>query len=297
MRRVLVTGATGFIGRHAPALLAERGYEVHAVSSRDADLLDPSASAALVRELEPTNLLHLAWYAEHGEFWTSPENDRWAEASLELLRAFADSGGRRAVIAGTCAEYDWSGDGLLSEDSTPLEPATRYGAAKHRLHTQASSLAADAGFSLGWGRIFFVYGPAEDPRRLVASVARALIAGEPAPCSHGEQVRDFLHAADVADALTTLLGSDVGGPVNIGSGEPTRIKDVVAEIARAAGRPDLVRLGALPANPGEPPRLVADVRKLRKEVSWKPRVSLAQGIADTVEWWTEQSAAAERSSR
>jgi nucleoside-diphosphate-sugar epimerase len=304
VRRVLVTGATGFIGRHALPLLAERGYEVHAISSSEhsgeafpfhrANLLDPRASAALVRDVEPTDLLHLAWYSEHGRFWTSPENDRWAEASLELLRAFAESGGRRAVIAGTCAEYDWSGDGLLSEGSTPLAPATTYGAAKHRLHMQASSLAGKAGISLGWGRIFFVYGPGEDPRRLVASVARALIAGEPAPCSHGEHVRDFLHAADVADALTALLAGAIEGPVNIASGEPTKIKDVVAEVARAAGRPELVRLGALPANPDEPPRLVADVRRLGEEVRWKPRSSLEQGIEDTVGWWAKQSPGAEQ---
>lgn len=297
MRRVVVTGATGFIGRHTPGLLATRGFEVHPVSSRDADLLDRNASEALIRKLQPTDLLHLAWYAEHGKFWTSPENDRWVEASLELLRAFADFGGRRAVIAGTCAEYDWNGDGLLSEDSTPLAPATPYGAAKARLHVEAASVAAEAGVSLAWGRIFFVYGPGEDPRRLVASVARALIAGEPAACTHGEQVRDFLHAGEVADALATLLASNVEGPVNIGSGEPTRIKEIVAEVAHATGRPDLVRLGALPANPDEPPRLVADVRRLREEVRWKPRGSLAQGIADTVAWWAGQGAGAERAPR
>ncbi len=307
MKRVLVTGATGFIGRHAPPLLAERGYEVHAVSSGEhsgeafafhrANLLDPIESVALIRDIQPTDLLHLAWYAEHGKYWTSPENDRWAEVSLELLRAFAESGGRRAVIAGTCAEYDWSGDGFLSEGSTPLVPATTYGAAKHHLHRQASSLADEAGISLGWGRIFFVYGPGEDPRRLVASVTRALIAGEPAPCSHGEQVRDFLHAAEVADALTTLLAGAIEGPVNIASGEPTKVKDIVAEVARAVGRPELVRLGALPENPDEPPRLVANVRRLREEVRWQPRGSLEQGIEDTVRWWARQSAGAEHAAR
>src|SRR6185312_12912218 len=165
--------------------LAARGYEVHGVASRDADLLDPEAVTRLVRDVRPTHLLHLAWYAVPGAFWESPENARWLEASTRLLEAFAVSGGTRAVVAGTCAEYDWSGDGALSEASTPLSPRTAYGEAKNALRAAAERLSV----SLGWGRVFFLYGPHEDPRRLVASVARSLVAGEPARTTHGRQVR------------------------------------------------------------------------------------------------------------
>jgi nucleoside-diphosphate-sugar epimerase len=289
--RVLVTGATGFIGRHALAPLVTAGHEVHAISSRtslrdeggvvwhQADLL---ASADVVREVAPEALLHLAWYAEHGKFWTATENVRWVEASLALLRAFTQTGGQRAVLAGTCAEYGWSGTGPLTEDSTPLRPATLYGAAKHGLHTVAEAYASQAGFALAWGRVFFLYGPGEEPGRLVPAVARALLAGEPARTTAGTQVRDFMHVEDVAGAFAALVDSAVTGAVNVASGTGVALKDVIELIAAAAQRPDLVELGALEQRPGEPERLVADVTRLRTEVGFRPRVDLQEGIERTV---------------
>jgi len=282
---VLVTGATGFVGRQALAPLTARGYEVHAVGRRDVDLLDPDATARLVEELRPTHLLHFAWYAEPGAFWQSPENERWLAASLRLLEAFASSGGTRVAVAGTCAEYDWSGSGLLSEQSTPLVPRTAYGEAKNALREAAERMD----LSLAWGRIFFLYGPHEDKRRLVASVTRALVAGLPARTTDGRQVRDFLHVADVGDAFAAVLDSEVEGAVNIGSGEGVAIADVVQRIAQLVGRPDLLQVGALDAPPDEPPLLVADVERLRDEVGWQPSRSLEDGLRDTVEWWRARS--------
>jgi nucleoside-diphosphate-sugar epimerase len=292
MSRVLVTGATGFIGRHALPALLRAGHEVHAVARQPPeadgvtwhalDLLDAAASADLVAELEPSHLLHLAWYAEHGKFWTSPENVRWVEATLALLRAFAAAGGRRAVLAGTCAEYDWSvGDGTFAEDA-PLGPATLYGAAKRGLHEVAQAYAAQAGLELAWGRVFFLYGADEAHGRLFATVARALLAGERAPTTHGEQVRDFLHVDDTAGALAALIDSSVVGAVNVASGEGVAVRDVVAALGRAAGRPDLLDIGALPQRASEPPRLVADVRRLRDEVGYVPAVTLDAGVAAMV---------------
>jgi nucleoside-diphosphate-sugar epimerase len=287
--RVLVTGASGFIGRHALAPLAAAGHEVHAVARRagppagavtwhEADLLAPRATE-VVSAVAPTHLLHLAWYAEHGRFWTAPENVQWVQASLALLHAFAAAGGRRAVVAGTCAEYDWTaGTGTFAEDA-PLRPATLYGAAKRGLHEVAAAFADQAGFALAWGRVFFLYGADEAPKRLFASVAGALLAGEPARTTEGTQVRDFLHVDDVGAAFAALMDTGVTGAVNLGSGEGVAVRDAVTEIARAAGRPDLLELGALPPRPGEPPRLVADARRLREEVGFAPRIGLREGIA------------------
>ena len=296
MKRLLLTGATGFIGRHCLPLLVAGGYEVHAVTSRSsagllsdvywhqADLLDPAQTATVVARVKPTYLLHFAWYASSGRYWTSQENLRWVQASLDLLKEFARHGGHRVVMAGSCAEYDWR-YGHCSEAVTPLAPASLYGASKHSLQLMLTAYSQHAEPSSAWGRVFFLFGPHEHPDRLVAYVIRCLLDGKPARCSRGDQIRDFLHVEDVAEAFVALLESAASGPVNIASGKPVALREVISAIAETLDRPDLIQLGALPDRENDPPVLIADVRRLRDEVGWQPRYDLEQGILKTIEWW------------
>jgi nucleoside-diphosphate-sugar epimerase len=297
--RVLLTGASGFIGRHALAALAASGHEVHAVARRagaegagiswhERDLLAEGAAAAIVREVEPEVLVHLAWYAEHGSFWSSVENVRWVECSLALLRALVAVGGRRAAVAGTCAEYEWSRARERYREDAPLAPATLYGAAKHGLHVVARALAEQSDLELAWGRVFFLYGPDEAPERFVPSLVRALVRGEPATMTAGTQRRDFMHVADVGAAFAALADSPVVGAVNVASGAGVTLRELGELIARTAGREELLELGARATPAGEPPALLADVRRLREEVGFAPRVELRAGIAEAIEWWRER---------
>jgi nucleoside-diphosphate-sugar epimerase len=301
VRRVLVTGASGFVGRPALGALAARGFDVHAVARgapddatpgitwHAADLLDAARRRSVLDAVGASHLLHLAWYAEPGAFWSARENAAWVAATVALVDEFALAGGRRATLAGTCAEYDWTAPGPLAEDA-PLAPATYYGTCKDATRRVVEGLAAAAGLSLAWGRIFFVFGPGEDARRLVAGVARALVAGERTATSAGAQRRDFLHVDDVAGAFAALLDSPVEGAVNIASGEAASVRAVAEALAQAAGRPDLLDVGAVPRRAGEPEEIVADVSRLRDEVGFRPRRSLSDGLADTVRWWREVAA-------
>jgi nucleoside-diphosphate-sugar epimerase len=286
--RVLVTGATGYIGRHAVAALERRGHEVVALGSTQADLLAPEGAERAVAAAGADALLHLAWYAEHGRFWTAPENLDWVGASLRLLRAFAAAGGRRAVMAGTCAEYAWDGlDGPCVEGVTPLAPATLYGAAKHATHVAAEAYARQEGLSFAWGRVFFSFGPGEAPGRLVAAVARSLLAGEEVPTTEGTQVRDFIAVEELGDAFAAVLESGLEGAVNVASGRGVAVRDLVAMVAHATGGEDLVRYGAMPARPDDPPYLVADAGRLEREAGWRAREPLEDGVARAVAWWRE----------
>jgi len=299
MNRVLVTGARGFIGRHCVPLLVARGYEVHAVSRapvstaqtdvrwHQADLLDSAAAPALIDAIRPTHLLHLAWCTTPGAYWTSPENLQWVASTLALAQEFSRSG-RRMVMAGTCAEYDW-GHRVCSERVTPLVPATLYGAAKHAANTVLERYSRGVNVSYASGRLFLLYGPDEAPERLVPSVVRALIAGAPAQCTHGQQVRDLLHVRDAADAFVALLDSDAEGPFNIASGMPIKLADVIYGLASVVGRPDLVRLGAVPAR-DEPGELTADVSRIKRELKWSAQCDLHAGLLETVAWWRERLA-------
>jgi nucleoside-diphosphate-sugar epimerase len=288
MKRVLVTGATGFIGKHTLPHLAAAGYEVHAVGSRDADLLNEQSRRELMSRVKPSHLLHLAWHVPPGKYWTSLENVRWLQASLDLLVAFAAEGGQRVVSAGTCAEYSWEGDGICREDETPLEPVSLYGVSKDALRRMQESLARQLGLSQAWGRIFFPYGRFEPEGRLVPSVIRSILAGEPARCSHGRQVRDFMYVDDAARAFVVLLDSSYEGAVNVGTGVPVTIAEVAQTAAKAAGAPHLLQIGALPARAGEPDRLVADVSRLQ-EIGFVSHWKLKSGIDATVSWWQKDT--------
>jgi nucleoside-diphosphate-sugar epimerase len=190
-------------------------------------------------------------------------------------------------MAGTSAEYNWN-FGFCSERYTPLDPTTPYGICKHALHQMARSWADENGVELGWGRVFFLYGPHEYPQRLVASVVRALLQGEEAPCSQGAQMRDFLHVADVASAFVATLKSDFTGSFNIASGEPVSVRHVVSSIAQQIGREELVKFGALASPPGDPIMLAADPSRLRHEMGWSPEFTLSSGLAHTIRWWRRE---------
>lgn len=299
MTRVLVTGAGGFIGRAAVPRLNERGFDVHGVTSgrsalpamagvewHKADLLDRDQVVSLVEDVEAEVLLHLAWCAVPGEFYTSVENLRWVEASLQLAREFAAAGGRRLVITGSCDEYDLS-DGSCSEDTTPLRPGHLYGTCKHAVQSVLAASREQLGLGVAWARIFFVYGPGEHPKRLVASAIRAVLGGEAATCRYGGHVRDYLHVDDVGSALAALVDGDVEGPVNVASGEPVRLSDLVGMVGAQLGRPDLVSASADDVSPDEPPVIVADVGRLRHEVGWAPHFTLESGLADAIRWHRE----------
>jgi nucleoside-diphosphate-sugar epimerase len=304
-KRVLVTGAGGFIGRWSIPALLNLGFEVHAVLSsanhgvpsellgctaHTADLLDEADAAALIKEIRPSHLLHFAWIATPGVYWQSADNLRWLAAGEHLLRQFREGGGVRAVFAGSCVEYDWSRGGVCDERSSPLAdasavPLSPYAASKLAMFRKLTEFAAEERMSAAWGRIFFQFGPNEHPDRLVPSVIRSLLKGEAALCTHGKQVRSFLHAADVGAAFASLLNVSVEGPVNIGSDQSITLADLIGRIARLIGRPELVQLGARIAPANEPAVLLPDVHRLRDEVRWRPRFTLDEGLTDTIDWW------------
>jgi nucleoside-diphosphate-sugar epimerase len=214
----------------------------------------------------------------------------WLSASLSLAEAFVNAGGKRAVVAGTCAEYSWK-QGLCCEKETPLEPETLYGISKASLYRVLSSYASLSDLSLAWGRIFFLYGSNEPKGRLVPAVINNLLDNKEAPCSHGQQIRDFMHVQDVADAFTALLDSEIEGAVNIASGSPVTIKEVVTMIADKIDSQSKPEFGAIAANPTEPPKILAETARLKNELGWEPRYTLEQGIDETINWWSNQMAA------
>lgn len=297
--RVLVAGAAGFIGSHLVRHVAALGPEVIAlvrpgsplvrlegVSGRvtvvPGDLADPAPLSAVLAGLRPDVCLDAAW----GDLRGGPDDPGHLASlrhALGLAQMMADAGCRRYIHTGTCFEYALN-DGLISEAS-PLGAHTLYGACKQAAGVAITALGrAVRTMRVAWPRIFYVYGPHEAPDRLVPAVACGLLRREPVETTAGEQVRDYMHVDDVASAIWTVAVSPHEGAVNIATGDHVPVRQVVELIGRLVGRPELLRIGALPDRPEEPPAILGDGTLLRR-LGWRPRYTLEEGLSQTVAWW------------
>ena len=289
--KVMVTGASGFLGRYVVASLVRSGFNVVAVGretspSIDAvefipfDLLqrDPHE---LVRTAGATHLIHLAWYTEHGKYWSSPLNSEWVQATANLAQAFSQMGGQHIIAAGTCAEYDWS-EGYCLETTTPLKPNSVYGNAKDTTHRLLTGLSETYSVPFAWARIFFPFGAGENRERLVPALIDALRGLRPPFGVNGACSRDFLHAFDVAEAFKALLIARAHGAFNISSAQLVQIRELVEMLASQlhADPAPILELPCSRAN--EAMLLVGDNARLRS-LGWKPQLSLFQGLLRTIQ--------------
>ncbi|MBC7636313.1 MAG: NAD-dependent epimerase/dehydratase family protein, partial [Acetobacteraceae bacterium] len=256
MKRVLVTGPSGFIGQHCLRRLITEDCEIHAANRRGisaagprvqwhaADLCDPASNRALIEAVRPTHVLHLAWEATPRLYNQSPENFKWLCAGIEMATAFGEIGGTRFVGVGTSAEYQASLT-PCQEDTTPIQPATVYGKTKASFAYALDGLSQHFKFSSAWARIFLPYGPGDPPQRLIPSVIASLDARRPVETTHGRQLRDFIYVTDVADCLVTLLFASEDGAFNVGTGVQTQIRSVIQHLADRCDGSAWLRFGAI----------------------------------------------------
>jgi UDP-glucuronate decarboxylase len=300
--RVLLTGATGFIGSHVARRLVSGGHDVTAIVRPGANrwrLADIESQLAIVegdlgsfsrlvgpvRARRPDICIHLAWQGWSGKA-EAEANLSSLGISLELLRMMVDLSCRRFVAAGTCFEYRLSAACL--DEATPLQPHDLYGACKKSLFEVAQPFSALTGVSVVTPRIFYSYGPYEDERRLVPSITRALLRGEAAHVTPGEQVRDYLHVEDIAAAICAVARSEVTGAVNVASTVPVTIAEVANRIGQLLDRSDLISLGSLKYREGEPMHIVGDSTMLRTQVGWSPAFNIDSGLSQTIDWWRQR---------
>jgi nucleoside-diphosphate-sugar epimerase len=289
--RVLLTGGSGFVGQYVSRKLKADGIDLvtmgRATLNQDsphiyADLLEPVDYPKLFRDQNVTHLIHLAWYAEHGKYWSSPLNMEWIKSTASLVSAFCQHGGKHITVSGTCAEYDWS-HGYCTEEVTPTNPKTIYGISKDATRRICQNICSDFDVPIAWGRVFFPYGKGESKSRLLPSLAEVFQETKAAFGVNGNCYRDFLHVSDVASALVTLSTTQASGCINISSSEAVPISDVVTFMAKMMAADSGKVLGLNSPRTGEPNLLVGNNARLRA-TGWQQNVKLIDGLKDFYEF-------------
>lgn len=287
MKCILVTGAAGFIGQHVVAAAAQRGWRVFAIDRK------PGTSTAQVTHIQhlsstatplpdlpaiPDAAILLAWPIAPGSYLESAENTDALACTIATAQHLLHLGCRRLVGVGTCAEYAPAKGSPMREDH-PLAPGNLYAACKASAHLVLAQLCHQAQAEMAWARIFNPYGPGEPPTRLLPTIAQHAAQGSVFAAGSGNQIRDYVYVEDVGSALALLADSCLTGPVNICTGVPISLGEVMESIAKACGgSPATIALGTKAERTWDPPYLVGDATRL-VAAGWHPR-QFHDGLAD-----------------
>lgn len=297
-QNVLITGAGGFIGRPTVlAALKRSGWNVQVVVSGrkayafptgvavfQADLSSPQDCERLIQEAKPDILIHLAWDLGVNGYEADVSNLVWMENSLRLFRYFFQNGGRRFVFCGSGAEYGRFGGRFTETDRCANRSV--YGTSKIAFEELCGKLAKEQGWEFACARIFSVYGE-EDSRkyRAIPGAITAFLNGEHFTCKAPNNVWDFIHVEDVANALAAIAESSFCGVTNVATGKPSLMRNVFERVADKMGCPELLSFQEDQQNTTI---LVADPTVLNQEVGYRCQIDLEQGLDRTIAWWKEQ---------
>lgn len=271
MTRIVLTGATGFVGCQIHRRLAEAGHDVvpvlrpgsaarllegaraeHAILT--ADVFAETADWWAERLEGVDAVIHAAWYVEPGKYLDSPLNLDCVTGTLALARGATEAGIRHFIGVGTCMEYRLPSERLAVD--APLEPATLYAACKLSVYHMLTQYFAKTDATFSWCRLFYLYGEGEYPARLVPYIRERLGRGEVARLSAGTKLRDFLDVRQAGAMIADVVETGQPGAINICSGIPTTIRQLAERIADEYGRRDLLEFGTAAIHPSDPAAVV-----------------------------------------
>lgn len=296
-KRILVTGAGGFVGSAIVRAALSAGHRITAVVRNDLSRLAPVCDRislhrmdlgdfgqvrALLASTKPDVVIHSAWEGVGGPLRSSDIQFDNIRSSVALVDAAIACGASKFVGIGSQAEYGRY-DRRITEADLP-QPTLLYGAAKLASYHLSAQRCRDAGLSFAWLRLFSVYGPGDNPNWLIPSSAASLVRGKPPLCTAGTQNWDYLYVDDVATGvLAAALADEASGVFNLSSGNPVAVRAIV-EMLRDIAAPGLdLTFGGVAFGPDQIMHLEGDNRRLRDLTGWHPQVALAEGLAQVVQ--------------
>jgi dolichol-phosphate mannosyltransferase len=305
VRRVLITGATGFVGINVARRMIARGHEVHclvrashrtwrlhglggAAAIHVADLLDRAELDALLGVVRPHWLLHLAAYGAYDS-----QSDLRAcvrtnvEGSVNLIDAAASHGVERFVNTGSSSEYGFKNH--APDEDEALEPNSLYAVTKAAATAYARHAGRSGRLHATTLRLYSVYGPYEEPTRLIPALVVRGLEGTYPPLVSPETARDFVYVDDVVAAYEAALSADVppGRTYNIGTGTQTTLRTVVGVGRSYFGITAEPRWGAMAPRTWDTTAWVANIARARAELGWAPFTPFEEGFRRTAAWLSE----------
>lgn len=274
--KVLVTGASGFVGKQIIKFLQSDDIEIILVLRSKKNLLFesvPNISNIIYSEdvfNESSDwwesncngvdvIIHAAWYAEPGLYLQSSKNIDCLVGSLRLAKGAIAAKVKRFIGIGTCFEYEFKNTPIPIDSLK--NPQTVYAATKLSLFYSLSNLFYEHDLEFAWCRLFYLYGEDEDPRRFVPYLKEKLKNNEIAELTSGKQIRDYLDVEDAGKLIANVALSSQTGQVNICSGVPISIRELAEKIADNYGKKNLLRFGVRKDNLIDP-EFVVGVRNI-----------------------------------
>ena len=302
---VLITGASGFIGRHLIKILDNdhNDHQIHAIfrqikpnhkSSKinwhKLDLFKDSEVEALIQRIQPTHIIHLAWYTEHGKFWNSEKNKDWMNASIKLFKVFKKHNGKRFISIGSKAEYfdgkfmeDFFNSSFECNETDKLGPDTIYGEYKNLLHNKLNKLDKNKK-SLVWARVFDTYGPYENEKKFCSYVIKNCISRNEIICNNPFLGMDFLHVHDIANALKLILEKEFLGTINISSGKTITLKFISEYVTKQLNCENLLKLNS----ESKDRRQIFGNNSTLKRLGWNNKYKIEDGLDDLIKFYVEE---------
>jgi nucleoside-diphosphate-sugar epimerase len=280
MNKILVTGATGFVGRYVINWLKEFNFEVVGtyystnlssakinsdIHFEKMDIFDEASCKNVLSKVKPTHMMHLAWAVPPREFWHSLENVNWLYASIKLFTNFCSQGGKHFIGAGTLAEYDWNYE-VLDEETTPLNPHTLYGETKKSLYAIINTIKKFSfpDIKLSWARIGNFFGEEEPKDKLFSTLNRKIKNDEVITLLDKDLARDYAHVNHLAKTLARMAKLDEDTVINVGGGKLVKIIDVVDHIGKCFNKKPSIKFNISIAQTTEPTTLCPNVTRMKK---------------------------------